>query len=277
MRLLAFPTPEGEPRVGVRTAAGVAATGYRRMRDVIADGEAGLEVIRRATAEARPVAVERLLAPLPDPGKMLFCGVNYHSHIDENPDAEVPDEPFFFSKVPSAVIGPGEPIVVPAADDRIDYEVELAAVIGMRARNVPSSEALGHVFGYTVVNDVSARGLQFGGNLTLAKNLDGFCPMGPELVLVDEISDPARLRLAAHVDGERRQSAAASDMIFDVAELIAFVSSLLTLEPGDVVSTGTPAGVGTFRTPPAYLRPGQSVTVEVDAIGQLTNPVVAER
>jgi 2-keto-4-pentenoate hydratase/2-oxohepta-3-ene-1,7-dioic acid hydratase in catechol pathway len=159
---------------------------------------------------------------------------------------------------------------------QVDYEVELAIVIGKTTRGVAREEALNHVFGYTVVNDVSARDVQFRDNqMTTGKGFDTFCPLGPEIVLTDEIPDPQALRVASYVNGERRQSSPTSDMLFDVATLIAFYAQHITFYPGDIITTGTPAGVGTFRKPPLYLRPGDSVTVEVDAIGRLTNPVTA--
>ena len=212
------------------------------------------------------------MRPSPAPSKLLFSGLNYRSHTEENPGAVLPTYPQFFAKLPSAIIGPGEAIVLPTPETQVDYEVELAVVIGRTTRD----RALDHVFGYTVVNDVSARDVQFRDNqITTGKGFDTFCPMGPEIVLRDEIPDPQALHVASYVNGERRQSSATGDMLFDVPTLIVFVSAHITLYPGDIISTGTPAGVGAFRNPPAYLQPGDVVAVEVDAIGRLTNPVVA--
>jgi 2-keto-4-pentenoate hydratase/2-oxohepta-3-ene-1,7-dioic acid hydratase in catechol pathway len=231
-----------------------------------------------AETHAAPLPLEgcRLLAPLPAPSKLLFCGLNYRSHTEENPGAVLPTYPQFFAKLPSAIIGPGEAIVLPAPETQVDYEVELAVVIGRTTRGVTRDRVLDHVFGYTVVNDVSARDVQFRDNqITTGKGFDTFCPMGPEIVLRDEIPDPQALHVASYVNGERRQDSSTGDMLFDVPTLIAFVSAHITLYPGDIISTGTPAGVGAFRTPPAYLQPGDVVAVEVGAIGRLTNPVVA--
>jgi 2-keto-4-pentenoate hydratase/2-oxohepta-3-ene-1,7-dioic acid hydratase in catechol pathway len=223
-----------------------------------------------------PAAECRLLAPIPSPGKLIFSGLNYHSHKDENPDAVLPSYPHCFAKLPSSVIGPDEPIVLPTEAMHVDYEVELAVVIGKTTRGVARKDALDYVFGYTVVNDISARDVQFRDNqMTTGKGFDTFCPIGPEIVLTDEIPDPQALQVASYVNGERRQYSPTSNMLFDVATLIAFYAQHITFYPGDIITTGTPAGVGTFRKPPIYLRPGDVVTVEVDAIGRLTNPVTA--
>lgn len=262
--------------VGVRAQEGIADTGYASMLELITAGGAGLAAARAADRIVQP---DRLLAPIPRPPKILCSGINYASHKEENPDAVFNTEPFFFSKLPSSVIGPGEAIVIPSPETQVDYEVELAFVIGRTARRVSATDALDHVFGYTVLHDVSARDIQFrpvqGGQLTLGKGVDTFCPLGPEIATADEIGDPSGLHVAAYVNGEQRQSSPTSDMLFSVEEQIEFVSQIITLEPGDVVSTGSPAGVGAFRDPPAYLQPGDEVTVEVEEIGTLTNPVVA--
>jgi 2-keto-4-pentenoate hydratase/2-oxohepta-3-ene-1,7-dioic acid hydratase in catechol pathway len=264
----------GTPRVCVRTDGGVAATPYADMLELIRAGADGLREAERAAADGA-FEPERVLAPL-RPGKMLFCGVNYPDHADENPDAVMPSEPFFFSKLPSAVVGPGEPIRIPAQGTHTDYEVELAVVIGRTATRVTRADALDHVFGYTVTNDVSARDVQFrDSQITLGKNADSFCPLGPEVVTADELPDPSALHVATYVNGERRQHAPTSNWLFDVPTLIEFVSRTITLEPGDLVTTGTPSGVAAFRDPPPWLRPGDEVTVEVEEIGRLTNPVVA--
>lgn len=259
---------DGEPRVCVRNGATVSPTQFADMLDLIRTGPDGW-------TEDGAVEPERLLAPL-RPGKMLFCGVNYPDHADENPDAVMPTEPFFFSKLPNAVVGPGEPIRIPAPETHTDYEVELAVVIGRTATRVSRADALDHVFGYTVANDVSARDVQFrDSQITLGKNADSFCPLGPEVVTADELPDPSALHVATYVNGERRQHAATSSWLFDVPQLIEFVTRTITLEPGDLVTTGTPSGVAAFRDPPLWLRPGDEVTVEVEEIGRLTNPVVA--
>jgi 2-keto-4-pentenoate hydratase/2-oxohepta-3-ene-1,7-dioic acid hydratase in catechol pathway len=275
MRLVAYET-DGGTGVGVRHDGSILATGYTDLLSLMLDGERGLERARAAVDRGEPVAPARDLAPIARPGKILCSGVNYASHKDENPDAVFPEEPFFFSKLPSAVIGPGESIVIPRPETQADYEVELAVVIGHSAHQVAADEALGNVFGYTVLNDVSARDIQFKDNqITLGKGIDTFSPLGPEVVTADEIPDPQALHVASYLNGTQMQSSPTADMIFPVARLIEFVSAIVTLEPGDIVTTGTPAGVGAFRDPPVWLKPGDEITVEVDRIGRLTNPVVA--
>jgi 2-keto-4-pentenoate hydratase/2-oxohepta-3-ene-1,7-dioic acid hydratase in catechol pathway len=217
----------------------------------------------------------RRLAPL-QPGKILCSGLNYHSHIQENPSARLPDEPFFFAKLPSAVIGPGDAIVLPARSRQVDYEVEFAVVLGRTLRRAAPAEVPAAIFGYTILHDVSARDVQMKDQqITLGKNFDTFCPLGPCLVTADEIPDPAALRLRSRVNGELRQNGSNRDWIFPLPRLLSELSHVMTLEPGDLVSTGTPAGVGLFRQPPVFLRGGDVVEVEVDGIGCLRNPVAA--
>jgi 2-keto-4-pentenoate hydratase/2-oxohepta-3-ene-1,7-dioic acid hydratase in catechol pathway len=219
----------------------------------------------------------RLLAPIPRPGKILCSGLNYRSHVEENPEAKFPDSPFFFSKLPSVVIGPGDPIVHPKRTQQMDYEVEFAAVIGRKMRHVSEDEVMGHIFGYTILHDVSARDVQFKDNqITLGKNFDTFAPLGPCIVTADEIPDPSRLRLRSWLNGQLMQDRTNEDWLFPLPKLLASLTEVMTLEPGDVVSTGTPAGVGVFRKPPIFLHPGDVVVLEVEGIGRLENPVVAE-
>lgn len=269
MKLVTF-TREGVDtrEVGILTGDGVLPTGRADMGEVIASGP--------PAPVGEPVQDARLWAPLRRPGKLLFCGVNYASHQLENPAAVLPKEPFFFAKLPSSVIGPEQPIRLPTPSSEVDYEVELAVVIGRAGRGLDERNALQHVFGYTVVNDVSGRDVQFTDNqITLGKGFDTFCPMGPCIVTADQIPDPSLLTVSSSVNGQQRQREATANMLFSVPALLAFVSRHITLEPGDIVTTGTPAGVGTFRSPPTYLAVGDTVTVEVDAVGQLSNPVVA--
>jgi 2-keto-4-pentenoate hydratase/2-oxohepta-3-ene-1,7-dioic acid hydratase in catechol pathway len=210
------------------------------------------------------------------PGKIVCVGLNYLDHIRES-GAEPPAEPLIFAKFPSAVIGAGDPIPIDESlTKRVDWEVELAVVIGRTARRVERAAALDHVFGYTVANDVSARDLQFGdGQWVRGKSLDGFCPLGPEVVTADEIPDPQALALRTTVNGEVMQDSSTAEMVFGVAELIAFCSRSFTLEPGDVMLTGTPWGCGEFMDPPRSLHPGDVVEVSIEGIGSLRNPVVA--
>jgi 2-keto-4-pentenoate hydratase/2-oxohepta-3-ene-1,7-dioic acid hydratase in catechol pathway len=210
------------------------------------------------------------------PGKIVCIGLNYLDHIREQ-NAEVPEQPVVFAKFPTAVIGAGDPIPIDEGlTERVDWEVELAVVIGRTARRVEVADALDYVFGYTVANDLSARDLQYGdGQWVRGKSLDGFCPLGPEIVTADEIADPQKLALRTTVNGEVVQDSSTSEMVFGVAELIAFCSRSFTLEPGDVLLTGTPWGCGEFMDPPRSLHPGDVVEVSIEGIGVLRNPVVA--
>ena len=275
MRLVTYEL-NGSQGVGVLINGAIAPTSYRDMSALILAGDDGLAEARRAAAGGERVHGAKLLAPIPRPGKILCCGVNYLSHKEENPAATLPTEPFFFSKLPSAVIGPDEPIVIPYAECQADWEVEFAAVIGKRAKHVAREEALDCVFGYTLLHDVSARDVQFKDNqITLGKGFDTFCPIGPCIVTRDEIPDPQRVNLATYVNGEQRQQGNTADQLFPLATLIEFLTRIITLNPGDVVSTGTPAGVGAFRTPQVWLQPNEVCEIEGDVIGRLRNPVTA--
>jgi 2,4-didehydro-3-deoxy-L-rhamnonate hydrolase len=219
----------------------------------------------------------RLLAPIPRPGKILCSGINYRSHLEENPKAILPEEPFFFAKLPSTVIGPSQPIICPRRSQQVDYEIELAVVIGRKMKETAESDVLEHVFGYTILHDVSARDVQFRDNqITLGKNFDTFCPIGPCVVTRDEISRPDRITLKTFLNGQTMQDGSTSDWLFSLPQLLSFLSQRITLEPGDIVSTGTPAGVGVFRKPPIFLKPGDIVRLEADQIGVLQNNVTAQ-
>ena len=213
--------------------------------------------------------------PIDRPSKIVCVGMNYRDHAAEA-GLEVPAQPVLFAKWPNGLVGPGEPIVLPNDVERVDYEAELGVVVGRRARNVSESDALDHVGGYLCLNDVSERRLQFqDGQWTRGKSLDTFCPVGPRLVPPDEVGDPQSLRIRALVNGEALQDSSTAEMVFGVAEIVAYTSRWLTLEPGDLIATGTPAGVGFTREPPVYLTPGDTVTIEIERIGELTTPVVA--
>jgi 2-keto-4-pentenoate hydratase/2-oxohepta-3-ene-1,7-dioic acid hydratase in catechol pathway len=216
-----------------------------------------------------------LRAPL-RPGKIVCIGLNYRDHAREA-GLDPPTRPLVFAKFPSAVIGPDEPILIDASlTTRVDWEVELAVVIGRRMRGVDASDALDHVFGYTVANDVSARDVQFAdGQWVRGKSFDSFCPLGPVVVTRDELPDPQALALRTRVNGETVQDSSTAEMIFGVAELLASCSESFTLEPGDVVLTGTPWGCGEFMEPRRCLHPGDLVEAEVEGIGVLRNPVAA--
>jgi len=227
------------------------------------------------TGAPRPLAEMRLLAPVPRPGKIVCVGLNYRDHAKET-GAAIPDEPVLFSKFANSVVGPGADVVVPPRAGNIDYEAELAVVIGRRASRVAAADALGHVAGYACANDVSARSLQFlSGQWLLGKAIDTFLPLGPFLVTADEVPDPQALGIRCLVNDELRQDSNTGEMVFGVAELIAYASRTITLEPGDLLVTGTPGGVGMATDPPRYLRDGDRMRVEIDGLGQLDNTVRA--
>ncbi len=218
----------------------------------------------------------RLCAPIPRPPKIVAVMRNYAAHARER-GAEVPEEPVLFIAASSSVIGPDDDIVLPAVSRQVDYEGELAVVIGRAASNVAEEDALEHVAGYTVANDVTARDFQRArGQLVIGKSCDTFTPMGPALVTHEEIDDPGKLDLQTTVSGEVRQSATTAEMCFTVAQLIAFASQLMTLEPGDVLLTGTPGGVGAAMDPPRFLAEGDVVDVEIERLGRLRNHVTGQ-
>jgi 2-keto-4-pentenoate hydratase/2-oxohepta-3-ene-1,7-dioic acid hydratase in catechol pathway len=214
--------------------------------------------------------------PIERPGKIVCVGLNYRDHAEEQ-GAPLPEAPLLFAKWQNALIGPGDPILIPPVVTKCDYEAELGVVIGTRIRNASPDNALDSVAGYTCVNDVSARDLQFAdGQWTRGKSPDTFCPVGPRLVPRDDVPDPQQLAIRAVLNGETMQESSTSNMIFGVAALIAYITRTITLEPGDLIATGTPAGVGAFRTPPVFMQPGDEITIEIEGIGTLTNPVAAE-
>lgn len=217
----------------------------------------------------------RLGPPVPEPRKIICLGLNYSAHAAET-KLDVPDAPMLFAKYATSLIGPGASIVLPAISQKVDYEGELAVVIGAPAKAVSEGRALDHVAGYMPFNDVSARDLQKQTSQWLAgKAIDTFAPCGPFLVTADEIPDPHALEIVTRVNGEVVQQDSTGLMIFSIRRIIAFVSSLMTLLPGDIIATGTPAGVGQERTPPLFLAAGDAVEVEIDGVGKLSNPVVA--
>jgi 2-keto-4-pentenoate hydratase/2-oxohepta-3-ene-1,7-dioic acid hydratase in catechol pathway len=217
----------------------------------------------------------KLLAPVPRPGKIICVGLNYRDHAKETGKA-VPTEPILFPKFANSVVGPGAEVLVPPEADEIDYEAELAVVIGRRASRVAAADALDHVAGYTCANDVSSRSLQFlSGQWLLGKAIDTFLPLGPYLVTADEVPDPQALGIRCLVNDELLQDSNTGQMVFGVAELIAYASRTITLEPGDLLVTGTPAGVGMAADPPRYLRAGDRMRVEIDGLGELENTVRA--
>lgn len=277
MKLVQF-DHAGSTRVGVLdgetvrdlTTAGAPAA----MRTLIERWPADLADLA-ARAPALPLPGVRVVAPL-QPGKVLCSGINYRSHFEENPKAVMPEEPFFFAKLPSAIAGPQQPIVHPPRSRQMDYEVELAVVIGRQLRRAGPEQVMPAIFGYTLLNDVSARDVQFKDHqITLGKNFDGFAPIGPCIITADEMTQPDRVRLRAILNGRVMQDGTTADWLFPLPRLLSELSQVMTLEPGDLVSTGTPAGVGLFQKPPVFMWPGDVIVIEADGIGRLENPIVA--
>lgn len=245
----------------------------RQMRERL--GDDATVAAWRAAGILVDAATVRELAPIPRPGKIVCAGLNYRDHAIEAKMA-IPESPILFAKFASAVVGHGAPVALPT--NRVDYEAELAVVIGRRARDVARADALGVVLGYMNANDVSARDYQKqDGQWVRAKSCDGFAPMGPWLVTANAVPDPHALGVRLRLNGTTMQESSTAQFIFDIPALIEFLSATVTLEPGDVILTGTPPGVGFARTPPVYLAPGDVMEVEIDGLGVLRNPCVAGR
>ncbi|XP_029016735.1 fumarylacetoacetate hydrolase domain-containing protein 2A [Betta splendens] len=248
------------------------------VRELLELGDAGLEAAQRALTSGQCVVERshiRLLSPVSSPEKVVCVGMNYRDHCLEQ-NAPIPKEPLIFSKFPCAIAGPYDDITLPAESQEVDWEVELAFVIGRQGRRIKEEDALSHVAGFTVANDVSARDWQMrnGGQWLLGKTFDSFCPLGPALVTTDAVKDPHNLGIRCLVNGEAVQSSNTGQMIFKTAALIAWVSKFVTLAPGDVFLTGTPPGVGFFRKPPVFLKKGDVVECRIDQLGSIINKVV---
>ena len=261
---------------------GLRGAGFADLLSVIAGGDDALDRVRRQVRAPQLGAAlgldsVKLRAPLPRPPKIICIGLNYRDHAAEA-KMPIPEVPTVFSKYATSVTGHGCPIVLPKNSVKPDYEAEFAVVIGKGGRHIPEDRWREHVFGYTIVNDVSARDFQLAtSQWMMGKTFDTFAPMGPVIATADEIADPHSLRISLRLNGEVLQDGNTSNLIFGIGKLIAFLSSVFTLEPGDVISTGTPAGVGFARKPPVWLKAGDEVAVEVEGIGTLANPVVAEQ
>ncbi len=282
MKFVTFQRPGAPAEPGVLVGGGViglAESGFADMIAVLAGGSAALariEAIAMRGTGAVDLESVTLLAPVPRPPKVICVGLNYRDHAKES-GMEIPKVPTIFAKFPTSVIGPGAPIVLPKNSSRPDYEAEFAFIIGQGGRHIPAERWQEHVFGYTNVNDVSARDFQMATTQwMMGKTFDTFCPMGPYLVTADEIADPHALDIRITINGEVLQHSNTRELIFRIPDLIEHLSSVFTLEPGDIVSTGTPSGVGFARKPPRFLRPGDDVVVEVEGLSALRNPVVAE-
>jgi 2-keto-4-pentenoate hydratase/2-oxohepta-3-ene-1,7-dioic acid hydratase in catechol pathway len=274
LKLVTYSTGDGAPKVGYIDNGEVRPLGGASLLEYI---EHGRSAERQPGGEAVALEEVRLRAPITRPGKIVAIGLNYVDHAEET-GQPIPEVPVVFGKYPNTIIGPGEPIRIPPIASQIDYEAELTIVIGRRARNVSEDEAVEHVFGYTNANDVSARDLQFseGGQWTRSKSIDTFCPVGPYIATRDEIPDPHNLYIRCILNGEVVQDGHTSKMIFSVAEMVSFLSQGMTLEPGDLIITGTPPGVGMARDPQLWMKPGDEVSIEIEGLGILTNPVEAE-
>lgn len=285
MQLVSYQSDRG-PRV-----AGVREDGYVDLNqvdpsvpacieDLLSGGEPGFARARAALAagKAMPPEQVRLLAPVPRPEKVICVGLNYADHAKESA-MQPPSEPVFFCKFSSAVCAPGAPIVLPRLSRQVDYEAELVVVIGKGGRNIPAERAGEHIAGYCCGNDVSARDWQLhkpGGQWLLGKSFDTFAPFGPALVTADDVPDVGALKIQLRLNGRVMQDSSTRQLIFSVEELVAYVSGVATLVPGDVIFTGTPSGVGFARRPPVFLKPGDVVEVAIEKLGVLRNPVVAE-
>jgi 2,4-diketo-3-deoxy-L-fuconate hydrolase len=264
-------------------AFGVDGSMFSEMNSFLAHGHRAMDLARELQQRALrdwntwlPITNVRLRCPVPRPSKIVAIGLNYRDHAEEARLA-LPKEPLFFAKLTSSVNGPFDPVIIPRSDPDVDYEAELAFVIQKRAKHVSADDAYDYVAGYMVLNDFSARKWQFSDKQwTRGKSCDTFCPAGPWLTTRDEVTDPHHLRVIARVNGRIVQDSDTSNMIFTVPQLIEHITEAITLEPGDIVATGTPAGVGVFRKPPQFLKPGDVVEVKVDALGAIRNTMQAE-
>jgi 2-keto-4-pentenoate hydratase/2-oxohepta-3-ene-1,7-dioic acid hydratase in catechol pathway len=271
--------PRGDVYVDLHATDTVLPPSVRRLLEL---GPAGLqratEAVRREQAVTYPKDQVKLLAPIPDPHKILCLGLNYRDHAAES-GSPVPKEPILFSKYATALIGDGATIVLPRVSQEVDYEAELVIVVGKGGRHLNAQTAREHVAGYTVGNDVSARDWQLkkdGKQWMVGKTFDTFAPMGPALVTSDEVRDPHSLPIRLRLNGQVMQDSNTGQMIFDVGAILAYISQVVTLEPGDLIYTGTPPGVGFARKPPVFLKDGDVVEVEIEGLGVLRNPIRQE-
>lgn len=284
MKLVTYTRGGRAPEAGVvlgERVVSLAGAGHADTLSVAALGDMAVSRVENWVHNPPPEAVSelrdvKLLAPVPRPNKLICVGLNYRDHAIES-NMAIPSVPTIFNKFATSVIGPGDEIVLPKVSSQPDYEAEFAFVIGRGGRNIKASDWKNHVFGYTIINDVSARDYQLATTQWLmGKTFDTFAPMGPWIVSADEIEDPHELDISLTIAGEVLQNSNTRELIFKIPDLIAHLSSVFTLEPGDIVSTGTPSGVGFARKPPRYLKAGDECVVRVAGIGELRNPVVAE-
>jgi 2-keto-4-pentenoate hydratase/2-oxohepta-3-ene-1,7-dioic acid hydratase in catechol pathway len=276
MKLISFSTTNTPVRPGIlfddtRTVLDLGPNGFSSTLEVIASGTGSNLATSRLSLET-----VRLHAPLSNPPRIFAIGLNYRDHAKES-GMEIPTTPVVFFKLPTAIIGPGDYIVLPKNSTQPDYEAEFAFVIGKGGYRIPATAWRDHVYGYTIVNDVSARDVQFSSTQwSMSKCFPTFCPLGPAIITADEIADPHSLDVSLSIDGETLQHSNTRELVFKIPELIEYLSSITPLLPGDIVSTGTPPGVGLGRNPKRWLKPGETVTVTIQGLGSLTNPVIAE-
>jgi 2-keto-4-pentenoate hydratase/2-oxohepta-3-ene-1,7-dioic acid hydratase in catechol pathway len=277
MKLVSFSTADGLIRPGAlfddtKTILDLSPNGFSSTLDVIARGSISTLAATRLSLED-----VKLHAPLVNPPRIFAIGINYRDHAKES-GMEIPTTPVVFFKLPTAIIGPGDAIVLPKNSTQPDYEAEFAFVIGNGGYRIPAADWRNHVYGYTIVNDVSARDVQFSSTQwSLSKCFPTFCPLGPAIVTADEVGDPHALDISLSIDGEVLQHSNTRELVFKIPELIEYISSITPLLPGDIVSTGTPPGVGIGRNPKRWLKPGENVTITIEGLGSLSNPVVAEQ
>jgi 2-keto-4-pentenoate hydratase/2-oxohepta-3-ene-1,7-dioic acid hydratase in catechol pathway len=271
MRLVSYDAGSG-PRAGVLTAEGVSDAGEGGVGALLRAG--GLDAAREVRSAPLPFESVRLLPPVPDPGKIVCLGLNYRSHAEEA-GLDAPETPTFFAKYPNALAAPGAEVALPAYSRKVDYEAEVAFVIGRRCKDVAEADAVGAIAGYTLLNDLSARDFQFKTpQWQPGKVFDGAAPCGPALVTPDEAGPPDAIEISLTLNGEEMQRSTTADLIHSIPSLVAYLSMLMTLEPGDIVSTGTPAGVGSVRQPRVWLKPGDEVVVESPQLGRLETRLV---
>lgn len=278
MKLVSFSAADGKIRPGALIEEGGLVADlsgdYADALAVVARGVTAVDQSRAHTT--RRLSEVRLHAPLLNPPRVFAIGLNYRDHAKES-GMEIPKTPVVFFKLTTSIIGPGDAIMLPKNSTQPDYEAEFAFVIGKGGYRIPASAWREHVYGYTIVNDVSARDVQFASTQwSMSKSFPTFCPLGPAIVTADEIGDPHQLAIGLSIDGEVLQNSNTRELVFGIPELVEHLSSITPLLPGDIVSTGTPPGVGLGRTPKRWLKPGETVTVMVEGLGSLTNPVVAE-
>lgn len=285
MKLLMFERAGGPPEAGVLAAGDseiipLAGAGFSCLYSIIQGGASALAKVKDFAAQASarvPLDTVRILAPIHRPPKFICIGLNYRDHAIES-GMPIPEIPTVFNKFPNAVIGNGDNIVLPKMSEAPDYEAEFAFIIGKTGKHINGENWRDYIFGYTNVNDVSARDIQLKGTTQwlMGKTFDTFAPMGPYIVTADEVPDPHNLNVKLTLNGEVMQNSSTKELIFNIPQLLEFLSKVFTLEPGDVVSTGTPPGVGFARKPQVLLKPGDHCIVEVEGLGQLHNPVVGE-